>query len=256
MIDKIVYTNDIKKLLDNPRQFKKLNIDPSKELNFVLNCEQKFIDILKEIKNKNQINEDLYTKLRPVGSQPGVIYGLTKVHEKVIDGCPAFRPILSAIRTPMYKIAKFLVPITKDLTSNKYSGKDSFDFAKEILQQNFDCFMASLDITSLFTNIPLDETINICSNELFDKKKYVSNLDRTSFEKLLQLSTKESFFIFDKTFYKRLDGVVMGFPLGPTLANAFLCYHEKIWLDKCPVEFNPVFYRRYVDEIFVLFRKE
>ena len=100
----------------------------------------------------------------------------------------------------MYKIAKFLVPITKDLTSNKYSGKDSFDFAKEILQQNSDCFMASLDITSLFTNIPLDETINICSNELFDKKQYVSNLDRTSFEKLLQLATKESFFIFDKTF--------------------------------------------------------
>ena len=61
----------------------------------------------------------------------------------------------------------------KDLTSRKYSVKDSFDFAKEILQQNSDCFMASLDITSLFTNIPLDETINICSNESFDKKQYV-----------------------------------------------------------------------------------
>ena len=61
----------------------------------------------------------------------------------------------------------------KDLTSRKYSVKDSFDFAKEILQQNSDCFMASLDITSLFTNIPLDETKNICSNESFDKKQYV-----------------------------------------------------------------------------------
>ena len=61
----------------------------------------------------------------------------------------------------------------KDLTSGKYSVKDSFDFAKEIVQQNSDCFMASLDITSLFTNIHLDETINICSNESFDKKQYV-----------------------------------------------------------------------------------
>ena len=67
---------------------------------------------------------------------------------------------------------------------------------------------------------------------------------------------KESFFIFDKTFYKQLDGVGMGSPLGPTLANAFLCYHEKRWLDKCPEEFKPVFYRRYEDDIFVLFRKE
>ena len=57
------------------------------------------------------------------------------------------------------------------------SVKDSFDCAKEILQQNSDCFMASLDLTSLFTNIPLDETINICLNESYEKKQCVSNLD-------------------------------------------------------------------------------
>ena len=55
--------------------------------------------------------------------------------------------------------------------------KDSFYFAKEILQQNSDYFMANLDITSLFTNILLDETINICLDESFDKMQCVSNLD-------------------------------------------------------------------------------
>ena len=53
-----------------------------------------------------------------------------------------------------------------------------------------------------------------------------------------------------------LDGVAMGSPLGPTLTNSFLCHHEKRWLDKCPEEFKPVFYRRYIDDIFALFRKE
>ena len=48
----------------------------------------------------------------------------------------------------------------------------------------------------------------------------------------------------------------MGFPLGLTLANSFLCHHEKRWLNKCPEELRPVFVRRYVDNIFVLFRKE
>ena len=47
----------------------------------------------------------------------------------------------------------------------------------------------------------------------------------------------------------------MGSPVGPTLANSFLCYHEKRWLEKCPEEFKPVFYRQHVDDIFVLFRK-
>ena len=172
-IDKIIYTNGIKKLLDNFRQFEKLSSDPNKELIFILNCEQKVIDILKEIKN-NQINEDLYNKLFPVGSQPRVFYGFAKAHKKVFDGCPAFRPILSAIGTPTYKIAKFLVPMLKDLTSNEYSVKGSFDFAKEMLQENSDCFMASLDIISLFTNIALNEAIYICLNESFDKKHFKS----------------------------------------------------------------------------------
>ena len=54
LIDKIVYTNGIRKLSDNLRQFKKLSIDLSKELKFIFNCEQKVSDILKEIK-KNRL---------------------------------------------------------------------------------------------------------------------------------------------------------------------------------------------------------
>ena len=46
----------------------------------------------------------------------------------------------------------------------------------------------------------------------------------------------------------------MGSPLGLILANAFLCFHEQIWLNECPDEFKPLYYRRYVEEIFVLFR--
>ena len=48
----------------------------------------------------------------------------------------------------------------------------------------------------------------------------------------------------------------MGSPLGPTLASVFLCYHEKIWLQNCPCEFKPVIYRRYVDDVFLLFRSK
>ena len=46
----------------------------------------------------------------------------------------------------------------------------------------------------------------------------------------------------------------MDSPLGPTLANVFLCFNERKWLEECPSEFKPVFYRRYVDDVFVLFK--
>ena len=45
----------------------------------------------------------------------------------------------------------------------------------------------------------------------------------------------------------------MGSPLGPTMENVFLSFYEIKWLEQCPKEFKPVFYRRYVDDIFVLF---
>ena len=48
----------------------------------------------------------------------------------------------------------------------------------------------------------------------------------------------------------------MGSPLGPTLANIFLCFHEQIWLDNCPVEFKSVIYRKFVDDAFLLFRSK
>ena len=46
----------------------------------------------------------------------------------------------------------------------------------------------------------------------------------------------------------------MGSPLGPSLANTFLAHYEQIWFNDCPDEFKPVYYKRYVDDIFVLFR--
>ena len=48
-------------------------------------------------------------------------------------------------------------------------------------------------------------------------------------------------------------GVVMGYPLGTSLANVFFALYEQIWFNNCPNEFNLVYYKRYLNEIFVLF---
>ena len=114
--------------------------------------------------------------------------------------------------------------------------------------------MASLDVDSLFTSIPLEETIDLCTEKLFTDRDVVCNLTRNDFKELLTLATNKSLFLFDNDYYHQKDGVAMGSPLGPTLANAFLCYYEEQWLRDCPVEFAPLYYKRYVDDIFVLFR--
>ena len=113
--------------------------------------------------------------------------------------------------------------------------------------------MASLDVESLFTDIPLSETINNCVSDLHNKNLYNGKLSKRDLFKLLETATSESSFIFDYLFYKQVDGVAMGSALGPTLANAFLFYYEKAWLDNCPIHYKPVIYKRYVGDIFVLF---
>ena len=62
-------------------------------------------------------------------------------------------------RTPTYKLAKYLVPKLASVTANEFPVKDSFCFAEEIVNQNSNFIMGSLDADSLFTNIPLEETI-------------------------------------------------------------------------------------------------
>ena len=87
--------------------------------------------------------------------------------------------------------------------------------------------MGSLDIDSLFTNIPLEDTIEIRTNNLFKNSNIVYDLKKSKFKDLLSFTTKESYFIFNNVLYKQIDRVAMGSPLGPSLANAFLAHHEQ-----------------------------
>ena len=82
----------------------------------------------------------------------------------------------------------------KSLTSNVCTVKDSFAFAEEIVEQDSEFFMGSLDVDSLFTNILLEETIDICTNTLFENMEEVEGLSKIEFKELLSLATRESYF--------------------------------------------------------------
>ena len=114
--------------------------------------------------------------------------------------------------------------------------------------------MSSLDVDSLLTNIPVKGTINICTNLLYNNVHAIERINKSEFENLLSLANQESYFMFNYILYKQKDGVAMGSPLGPTMANIFLQFYVMKWLEQCPNEFKPAFYRRIVDiYFFVLF---
>ena len=165
-----------------------------------------------------------------------------------------FSPFCSAIKTPTSNIAKHLVPILEPITTNKFTIKNSFELAKEVIEQDSGLFMASLGVESLFTNIPLKETINISSDSVFGNEAKIKNFSSNDFEELLRMALKNNSFNFDDKIDKQTDVVAMGSPLGPGLANVCLCFHEQTWLNDYLEDFKPVYYRRYVDVTFGLFR--
>ena len=112
--------------------------------------EERIIRLLKSREDLGEISEKERNDLCLSGSKPGVLYGLSKIHKALENGTPSFCPILSAIGTPTYNLAKFCDQLLKSLTRNDYTIKGSFSFAKEVLHFDASCFMASFDIKSLF----------------------------------------------------------------------------------------------------------
>ena len=217
LINKTDYTKRIKELLSDASQFKEITVEPGKEINLLLQHQAKLTEFVKRV--KSSVTTDLYQHLYPHGSQPGIMYGLSKIHKPLVNGFPKLRPILLAINTGTYKWAKVFVPLLKPFTSNNYTVKDSLDFAKDITQQSSKLFMASFDVDSLFTNVPLDETIEICVNQLSKSSQMVSGLNKQQVLEVFSLTTKENIILFDHKSHSQIDGVAMGSLLGPTLAN-------------------------------------
>ena len=204
--------NDI---LSDQKKFSKVRLKDGTLLNFAIDQEKHVDKVLKKLVESKSMTEKTRNSLKPIGTRPGIMHGSCKVPKASVGNCLPFRPILLALNTPTYKLAKFLVPILKPLTTNGFTVKDYFHFAEEIIDQQHDLFMCSLDVDSLFTNIPLEETIEICTNELFKESDTVEGLSKTEFKEFLSLATKDSHFIFDGTLYKQINGVAMGSPPPP-----------------------------------------
>ena len=109
LLNKATYIQRMEELLADASKFTQLDVEEGKDYNHIWNQELLVRDVLRNLKNSKAISEDTYIKLCPSGSRPGIMYGLAKVHKQLVNGFPKLRPILSAINTPTYKLAKFLV---------------------------------------------------------------------------------------------------------------------------------------------------
>ena len=149
-------------------------------------------------------------------------------------------------------MSKWLVSLLGPLVPDEHSTKDTFTFISELKKVDIsEKFLVSYDVVSLFTNIPLRETIDI-TVDLILKSNRSLKVSRKDLVQLFMFATAETHFIFDGAMYDQIDGVAMGSPLGPVLANLFMSRHKN-GLIKDYKQGHIHFYRRYVDDIFAVF---
>ena len=238
--------NDTNKFRSVPLERPKSKGRPPKHYHPLLNKEKILQSTVRRI-----LPKDIAESVSPSGSRLAHLYGLPKTHKEKL----AVRPILSATSTYNYALAKWLDNKLKPLSLNRYTVTDIFDFVNEVreLKISKGDILLSYDVSSLFTNVPLDETIAILAEKAFRDNWFNSthnlNISKEDLIDLLNVSTKGQLFQFNGALYEQIDGVAMGSPLGPLLANVFMSSLE----EKLELEGKlPDYYRRYVDDTLTL----
>ena len=223
LLNRTDYVNKMNMILSDKSKF--VNICTN-QYNLIINLENKINRFVHELKKSTNISHDILGDLHPIGSQPGILYGVPKIHK---TNAP-LRPILSCVNCHNTKLSSFAVKLLQPLINSKYICRDSHHFLHNLFDTAYSMnyTIVSFDIESLFTNIPVSETIKIATDMAFpDGQDLYKGLRKEQFIKLLELCAKDTVFVFNDQLYKQIDGMATGNPLGPIFADIFLDHYEK-----------------------------
>ncbi|XP_047985758.1 uncharacterized protein LOC125225986 [Leguminivora glycinivorella] len=236
IVDTQAYDNKIAELLSDATTYKKVNYNPTARVTAKVN------KLLQNLPDKC-----MATRLRPHNPTSPKIYGLPKIHK---PDWP-LRPIVSQIDSPTYKLARHMSSILQDFTGETASYiRDSRHFINLLrdIQLCEDELMVSFDVTSLFTNVPVDETIKIISDLLA-----ATDLP-TVYLNAIELCLKSGYLMWHGDYYLQVDGVAMGSPIAPVAANIFMEWLEEKLLNSSPIV--PKCWWRYVDDVFAIVSRD
>jgi hypothetical protein len=181
------------------------------------------------------------------------MYFLPKIHKPNFENNLKFRPIVSSYNSFCSNLAK---EFSKILSKKVFTcSKGTFDFVNKI--KNFkippNCKMCTMDIENLYPSVPLKKSIDLATEILFDE--FNGKLLKKDIKELLEICTTNLTFSFNDNYYKQLDGLSMGSPLVPILAEIYLNNFEKTYVHN-NINVQHVFYYRFADDIFIIFSSE
>lgn len=185
------YKSKVLEHLSDPN-YHRINGDPTKALETTINNK------LLNLKKQKRLDKSLYTHLKASNSSCPVFYGLPKIHKPEIP----IRPICDYRKSPVYKLGFYLNKIFKSMTQkSNFSLHNTYQFASEIKNYQIpDGYtMTSFDVVSLFTKVPLEDTLEYIKKRLEEDEdwKDVTSLTRKEIMELTKICVQGNYFTWE-----------------------------------------------------------
>ena len=217
-----------------------------------LKCFQDFI--YRHFKDKK-----CYDEMHTVSNQPAQLFVTTKTHkfkslEEINVDQLKLRPIIDQTGTYIYNASKVIAKYLKPLAKNEFTISDTVtcpDLVKNVSNSN-EYEDNSYNVESLFTSIPVEETINYIVDRIYVRKEIELLCKKSIFKKLLFKLTKGCVFSVTGKLLKQVDGFPMGGPIYVVFSDIFMCEMEY----DVAVPAKPIFYKCYIYILMIHMCKE
>jgi hypothetical protein len=244
------YEQKVKEMLNDEHTYEKLKKDPTP------GYKRKLLDILKKLKTENKIDESQYRLLYPTAENTPRMYCTTKIHK---PGNP-IRPIVDYTGSIAYQtskaLAEILAPLVGTLEHHVINSKTLAEDMATVVLEDED-ILNSHDVVSLFTNTPIETSLDIIKSRLQNdnKLKERTRLSPDDIIQLLQFVLTTTYFSFRGQIYRQICGAAMGSPVSAIVANLFMEWLENEAIATTPLDCKPKLWRRYVDNVLEVIQK-
>ena len=229
------------------RQFENIQITRKNAKNMSVKEEERINDILQELLHTHEIDETSFEDMKSMGGQLPRLYGLAKIHKPNVP----IRPVLSMSGSPYYKIAEKVTKWLSMVPESRIncSTKKTVDQLKDVTLDP-DEVVISFDVSSLYTNVPVNEAIEEAADRLYSGDFPTPSVSKETFITLTKLSTTTVVVSTHDGLYRQIDGLAMGSQPAPPFAN--------IWLSKLEpdIKDDAKIFERYMDDILRTIKSE
>ena len=251
VMEKSDYDNKMCALLSDTKTYEKLGKDPTPRY------KKELVNILQRLEKEGKIRNEDKKFLYPTTENIPRMYGSPKIHK---DGTP-LRPIVDFTGSIGYNVAKslaeILAPVVGQSEHHVLNSKSLADQLKNITVEE-DEILNSHDVVALFTNTPIDLTLQIIRDRL-EQDQDLKNRTLLSIDDIIELVdlslSRVAYFSYNGTIYRQRFGMAMGSPLSPIGCNIFMEWLENKAITTAPITCRPRFWRRYVDDVLEIVRR-